>query len=84
MTEHALPVEPSRPPALRALLLVLLYSLPIFVTIRLVTDLDIWWHLREGQWIVEHQTVPVTDPFSSYGTGEKGGIQTLNCSAPGS
>jgi hypothetical protein len=70
MTEHSLPVETSRPAALRALLLVLLYSLPILVTIRPVIDPDIWWHLREGQWIVEHRTVPVTDPFSSYGTGK--------------
>ncbi len=31
---------------------------------RVSTDTDTWWHLRAGQWIVEHQTVPKTDPFS--------------------
>lgn len=31
-----------------------------------VLDPDIWWHLRTGQWIVEHGNVPQTDPFSSY------------------
>jgi hypothetical protein len=63
--------DPARPAALRALLLVLLFSLPILITIRPVRDLDIWWHLREGQWIIEHHTVPVTDPFSSYGAGKR-------------
>ena len=31
---------------------------------RLVKDPDIWWHLRTGQWIVEHHALPATDPFS--------------------
>lgn len=25
---------------------------------------DIWWHLSAGRWMVEHQKVPVQDPFS--------------------
>jgi len=29
------------------------------------TDPDIGWHLSAGQWIVEHGTVPATDPFLS-------------------
>jgi hypothetical protein len=32
-----------------------------------VNDPDIWWHLRTGQWIVQHQAVPHTDPFSRSG-----------------
>ena len=32
-----------------------------------VMDPDIWWHLRVGQWVVDNDTVPITDPFSSYG-----------------
>jgi Flp pilus assembly protein TadD len=27
-------------------------------------DYDIWWHLRSGQWIIEHAAFPKTDPFS--------------------
>jgi len=61
----------ERPAALRALLLVLLFSLPILITVRPIRDLDIWWHLREGQWIIEERTVPFTDPFSSYGAGKR-------------
>ncbi len=45
-----------------------LYAIPILVTVRPgVLDPDIWWHLRVGQWVAEHGTVPATDPFSRYG-----------------
>jgi hypothetical protein len=30
-------------------------------------DVDTWWHLRVGEWIVEHRRIPTTDPFSRYG-----------------
>lgn len=33
-------------------------------------DPDIWWHLRTGQWIIEHQALPTTDPFSAVGQGK--------------
>ena len=51
-------------------LLTLLYLLPAVAAIRPVLDPDIWWHLRTGQWIVEHGAVLTTDPFSSYGMGK--------------
>lgn len=28
-------------------------------------DFDIFWHLRTGEWILQHHAVPQTDPFSS-------------------
>ena len=31
---------------------------------RNVTDPDVWWHLKTGQYIAEHMSVPHTDPFS--------------------
>ena len=31
---------------------------------RVSTDSDTWWHLRAGQWIVEHRAVPMADLFS--------------------
>ena len=53
--------------ARRLLILVALYTIPAIVVMRPVDDPDLWWHLRTGQWIVAHGTVPVTDPFSSFG-----------------
>ena len=31
---------------------------------RVSVDTDTWWHLRAGQWIVEHRTILTSDPFS--------------------
>ena len=46
-----------------------LYCFPAWLFIRAfyVFDPDIWWHLRTGQWILQHHAVPATDPFSFYG-----------------
>ncbi|HMC64444.1 MAG TPA: hypothetical protein VKI65_05860 [Gemmataceae bacterium] len=46
---------------------IVLYAIPAVVVTRAVTDWDIWWHLRTGQWVLEHHAVTTTDPFSSYG-----------------
>jgi hypothetical protein len=54
---------------LAPLLVVALYALPVVAMVRPVDDADIWWHLRTGQWVVEHRAVPQTDPFSAYGQG---------------
>ena len=54
----------------RILLLALLYLLLPAQALLPVSDPDLWWHLRTGQWIIQHGAVPHTDPFSSYGFGE--------------
>jgi hypothetical protein len=45
-----------------------LYAIPLAVAVRPVGvplyDPDVWWHLRVGQWVVEHGAVTTTDPFS--------------------
>ena len=51
-------------------ILVLLYLIPASQALLPIDDPDIWWHLRTGQWIIEHHTVPMTDPFSAYGMGK--------------
>ncbi len=67
------PIGPSQPEqsgtsvVLVVFALVALYTVPIQVALRPVNDPDIWWHLRAGQWICEHQALPVTDPFSQWG-----------------
>lgn len=45
---------------------VALYTIPLLLSLRPVLDPDIWWHLRTGQWIVEHRAVPSVDPFSHH------------------
>jgi hypothetical protein len=37
---------------------------------RNVTDPDVWWHLKTGQYIAEHRSVPRTDPFSYTRAGQ--------------
>jgi hypothetical protein len=37
---------------------------------RNVRDPDVWWHLKTGQYISEHKSVPHTDPFSYTRAGE--------------
>jgi hypothetical protein len=55
-------------------MLVALSAVPLVVALRPVGDPvfdpDIWWHLRAGQWVVEHGAVPQLDPFSQPGQGK--------------
>ena len=52
-------------------LVVALTFLAIFaMAARVSADTDTWWHVRTGQWIVEHGAVPQTDPFSWTRAGE--------------
>jgi hypothetical protein len=77
------PAEPARaaPPqtdtadpvrdVLRLFMLLGLYAIAVLVALRPVAlptlDPDIWWHLRVGQWVLEHGTAPANDPFSASG-----------------
>src|SRR5438552_67363 len=29
-----------------------------------IADTDFWWHLKTGQYLVEHRSLPVPDPFA--------------------
>jgi hypothetical protein len=52
---------------LRLAMVICLYALPVLATVQLDVDYDAWWHLRVGQWVVEHRAVPTNDPFSVPG-----------------
>jgi hypothetical protein len=56
----------------QAFVLVGLYGASAILCLRIasVSDPDVWWHLRAGEWIVQHGAVPHTDPFSSFGAGK--------------
>lgn len=34
-----------------------------------LADPDIWWHMRTGEWIVQHHQIPRADPFSATTMG---------------
>jgi hypothetical protein len=66
--------NPSRTDqAARALLIGLLCAVSAFVCLRgatgAVADPDVGWHLRTGQWILQHHAFPRTDPFSRVSGG---------------
>ncbi len=63
---------PAGAPLLRILAWAVLYILPVAIAVRPILDLDVWWHLRTGEWIVATGHLPQTDPFSQHGlqTGE--------------
>lgn len=52
--------------------LILLYAAPALICLHAACmgDTDIWWHLRAGEWVMQHRSVPYSDPFSSFGMGK--------------
>lgn len=52
----------------RVAIVTALYLIPaMWILHPVIFDPDIWWHLQAGKWMVEHGTLPGTDPFSAYG-----------------
>ena len=51
-------------------LLALPYALAALAVMRPGVDWDLWWHLGTGQWVVEHRTVPIVDPFAAPGRAQ--------------
>lgn len=56
----------------QALILLALYILPTLWCFRTAgfADVDVWWHMRSGEWILQHHSIPQTDPFSIFGAGK--------------
>ncbi len=53
-------------PNVAAMLMVatLLYCVFIFGSQQLFRDADTGWHIRNGEWIIAHRSLPSTDPYS--------------------
>lgn len=49
---------------------VLLLLTKVCFTDQAILDPDLGWHLKTGEWILQHRTVPRTDPFSQFGLGQ--------------
>ena len=55
----------------RVAIITILYLIPAICILQpSIFDPDIWWHLQTGKWIVEHGSLPITDPFSVFGEGK--------------
>jgi tetratricopeptide (TPR) repeat protein len=52
------------------LLLMALAAIAFLLGCYELADTDVWWHLRGGQWIIEHGRVPSADPFT-FGSEDK-------------
>jgi hypothetical protein len=52
--------------------LTLLFAAPALMCVHAAcaNDFDLWWHLRTGEWILQHHAVPQVDPFSSTLVGK--------------
>jgi len=56
----------------RSIVLVVLFATPALMCLHaaIMSDPDIWWHLRTGEWILHHHAVPRVDSFSNDGMGK--------------
>ena len=55
-----------------AIVLTILFAAPALLCVHAAcaNDPDIWWHLRTGEWILQHHAVPRVDPFSWTNAGK--------------
>jgi hypothetical protein len=56
---------------IQRLMLAILFILLFVMAVRVPTDTDTWWHIRSGEYIIDHREIPRTDPFSYTRYGEK-------------
>ncbi|MHB8973474.1 MAG: hypothetical protein ACYC3X_09630 [Pirellulaceae bacterium] len=62
-----------REPAAAAVVFAVLVSLPALLCLvrGMADEPDVWWHIKTGEWIVDHHAWPEIDSFSSTGAGER-------------
>ncbi len=65
-------VNPKSEQFAQTVVLAVLFAVPALICLHVSrgTDPDIWWHLRAGEWILLHHTVPHTDFLSRELTGK--------------
>src|ERR1017187_2276442 len=49
---------------------VLALAFPFLLALEKVSDSDTFWHLKTGEWILSHGSIPGTDPFSATAYGK--------------
>src|ERR1043165_2826394 len=53
----------------RSLLVVVVYGMAVALALAIsssMDDPDLWWHLRTGQWMVQHRALPDAELFSAH------------------
>jgi hypothetical protein len=70
--ERAMPRRARPEQCAQAVLLTVVLTAPALLCAHLaiVSDPDLGWHLRTGEWILQHRAVPRTDPFSASSAGK--------------
>jgi len=46
------------------LLFSLLLLIGLILSLFTISDVDIWWHLKTGEWILKNRSLPFNDPFT--------------------
>ena len=66
------PADSKAQSIVQSLILILLFAVPaiFFARTNGIHDPDIWWHLRTGQWMLQHHAIPHTDSFSAFAAGK--------------
>src|SRR5262245_32071893 len=54
-------------PTLRPLFWLAVYLIVAFTVREPLIEHDTGWHIRTGQWVLEHRAAPTVDPFSTVG-----------------
>ena len=54
------------------IVLAVLFASPALMCVHAAStgDPDIWWHLRTGEWMLQHHAIPRIDPFSGINAGK--------------
>lgn len=66
------PANPGAEVAAQTIVLAVLFACPALLCVHgaVAADPDIWWHLRAGQWMVQHHALPRVDYFSAPNAGK--------------
>ena len=68
--DNATPMHGKPLKVLSAIVVVLALLFPFLLALEKISESDTFWHLKAGEWIIAHGTVPHVDPFSAVVNGK--------------